>query len=437
MDSKVKITFWLYKARSNQKNLTPIYLRVRNNYEFFTKSTGLVAKESNWDKKIMRVRGTNPEAESINSQLDGLKHKILQITNELTIKGKPFSVEMIKKRLEGREEHQITLMKVYDQHLKMMKRLKGKGKEYQQATIIKYTNTRLRLSQYLKLKFRRGDIFLYELNYDFMRGFEIFLRERFDNSTTTCYKHYQRFTRVLNIAIQKGMLDRHPFPGYKIRMPKKKIEYLERDELDRIEETDFIVERLNVIRDIFVFCCYSGFAYAEVANLSPDDIITGMDGEKWMQIIRKKTKKPYQVPILPKASEILEKYKDHHLCIKKNRLLPVPSNVKYNAYLKEIANIAGVKRHLTTHMARKTFATTVLLANGINIGIVSRLLGHANVQVTLDAYGEYNDSLMLQQVSLIREKLIAKNEKYELYELEDNSVIDQIVKDVKWRERDN
>ena len=117
-----------------------------------------------------------------------------------------------------------------------------------------------------------------------------------------------------------------------------------------------------------------------------------MDGEKWMNIIRKKTNKPYQVPILPAAMEIMEKYRDHKLCIRKNRLLPVPSNVKYNSYLKEIADIAGVKKHLTTHIARKTFATTIMLSNGVNIGILSRLLGHANVQVTLDAYGEYNDS---------------------------------------------
>ena len=133
----------------------------------------------------MSVRGNNPDVDSINSQLEGLKHKILQITNELTIKGKSFTVEMIKKKLEGTEEHQMTLMRIYDQHLRVMKKLKGK--EYQQANIVKYANTRLRLSQYLKLKFKRSDVFLYELNYDFMRGFEIFLRDRFDNSTTTVY----------------------------------------------------------------------------------------------------------------------------------------------------------------------------------------------------------------------------------------------------------
>lgn len=197
------------------------------------------------------------------------------------------------------------------------------------------------------------------------------------------------------------------------------------------------MKRLNTIRDIFLFCIYSGFAYAECERVSPDDINTGADGKPWITIIRKKTKKPYSIPILPIAGEIIEKYKNHPLCIKKNRLLPVPSNVKYNAYLKEIAEIAGIKKHLQTHLARKTFATTILLQNGINIGIVSRLLGHANVQVTLDAYGEYNDSLMLQQVSMIREKLVAKSGKHEIYELDDNSATKEIVRDFTGREKDN
>jgi integrase/recombinase XerD len=406
MEHKVKIRFWLFASKTNAKNLIPIYIRVRNNYKFFSKSTGLAVKRTDWDQKANRVRGNSQQATAINSQLDSLKFKILQIVNELTMSGKPFDIEVVKKRLEGEEQQQMTLMKVYNSHLRLMRKLKGK--EYAHATIIKYTNTRDRLGQYLKYKFKRSDIFLHELNFDFMQGFEFFLRDRFDNSTTTCYKHYQRFTRVLNLAIQKGYLDRHPFPGYKIRMPKKQIVYLEQEELDRIGDTDFKVERLNVIRDIFVFCCYSGLAYAEVNKVSPDDIATGVDGEKWLNIFRQKTKKSYQVPILPKAMEIIEKYKDHPTCLKRNKLLPVPSNVKYNAYLKEIAQIADVKKHLTTHLARRTFSTTVMLSNGCNIGVLSKILGHASVQITLDAYGSYSDQLMVSQVGLIRKKLKQK-----------------------------
>lgn len=406
MDNKIKVSFWLYKAKKNQKNLVPIYLRVRNNYSYFTRSTGLFVKSQDWDKKAMRVRGMNEESISINSRLDGLRYKVIQIINQLTISGRPFEVEMIRKKLEGSEENQLTVMKVYNDHLKVMNKLKGK--EYTQPTIIKYTNTRLRLTQYLKYKYKRNDFFLYELNYDFMKGFEIFLRDRFNNSTTTVYKHYQRFSRILNVAMQKGFLDRHPFPTYKIRMPKKKIEYLTQDEIDRIVNTNFSIDRLNTIRDIFIFCCFSGLGYAEVEKLSNDDVTTGQDGEKWMNIIRKKTGKTYQVPILPIAMEIINRYRNHTNCIKKNRLLPVPSNVKYNAYLKEIADIAGVKTYLTTHIARKTFATTIMLANGVNIGVLSRLLGHASVQVTLDSYGTFHDQLMVSNVNMIRDKFPAR-----------------------------
>ncbi len=134
-----------------------------------------------------------------------------------------------------------------------------------------------------------------------------------------------------------------------------------------------------------------------------------MDGEKWLNIFRQKTQKQYQVPIFPKAMDIIIKYKDHPRCLKKKRLLPVPSNVKYNAYLKEIAHIADIHLNLTTHIARKTFATTVMLANGANIGVVSRLLGHSDVRITLEAYGTFQDQLMMADVGMIREKFISDN----------------------------
>lgn len=409
MENKIKITFWLYKAKINQHKLAPIYLRVRNDYKYFTKSTGHMVKVSNWDKKQMRVKASG-ESEIINSQLDSLQHKVVNIINQLTILGKPFDIEVIKKKLDGTEEQKMTLFNVYNQHLRLMRQLEGK--DYAQATIVKYTNTKTRLAQYIKYRFKRTDIFLHELNHDFMSGFEFYLKTKFDNSKATCYKHYQRFTRVINIAIQKGYIERHPFPTYKIKMPKKKIEYLTQVEIDRIANTDFKVERLNVIRDLFIFCCYSGLAYSEVSNLAPRDLTIGMDGEQWMSILRKKTNKHYQVPLLPQTLELIDKYKQHPTCIQKGRLLPVPSNVKFNAYLKEIGRIAKIQKNLTTHLCRKTFATTVMLANGVNIGILSKILGHASVQITLDAYGTFNDQLMLENMGMLRKKLKQNNDKY-------------------------
>ena len=405
MKGSVKVTFWINKSKKNSKNLAPVYLRVWFDYAHFSKATGISVRVQDWEKKIMRVRGNTLEVDSINTQLESLKIKVLQITNQLSLLGKPFNAHTIRQRLEGNEASQITLMRVCAEQIKEMERLRGK--DFAPATIIKYRNTVLRLKQFLKYKYKRNDIFLYELNYYFISEFDAFLRYKFDNSTTTVYKHYQRTTRIIRNAMHKGYLDKYPFENYKIRMPKKKIQYLTQEEIDRIERREYKVERLNVIRDIFIFCCYTGLAYAEVEALCPDNVTTGMDGEPWLSIHRKKTDKHYQVPLFPIALKLLEKYKNHPRCLKKDRCLPVPSNVKYNAYLKEIGDMAEIPKDkpLVSHLARKTFACTIGLANGMNIGVLSKILGHASIQVTLDSYATVIDSLMLQNVRDLKKKI--------------------------------
>lgn len=409
MNSNVKVTFWLNKSKKNSQNLVPVYLRVWCDYEHFSKATGIWVRIQDWDKKVMRVKGASLEVNTTNTQLDTIKIKVLQISNQLILLGKPFNVFTIRKVMEGNEASQITLMRVCGEQIKEMEKLRGK--DYAPSTIIKYKNTVLRLKQFIKYKYKRSDIFLYELNYYFMSEFEAFLKHKYENSTTTCYKHYQRLTRMIRNAMHKGYLDKYPFENYKIRQPKKKIQYLTQDEIDRIENKEFKLERLGVIRDIFIFCCYTGLAYAEVEALCPDNVTTGMDGEPWLNIHRKKTKKDYQIPLFDKALAIIEKYKNHPRCLKKDRCLPVPSNVKYNAYLKEIGDMAGIPKDkpLVSHLARKTFACTIGLANGMNIGVLSKILGHASIQVTLDSYATVIDSLMLQNVRDLKGKLAQGN----------------------------
>jgi integrase len=176
-------------------------------------------------------------------------------------------------------------------------------------------------------------------------------------------------------------------------------------------------------RDIFVFCIYTGLAYAEVESLTPENITQGMDGELWLNIHREKTKKDYQVPLFPKALEILDKYKNHPMCLKKGKCLAVPSNVKYNAYLKEIGDIAGIPKNkpLVTHLARKTFATTIALTNGMNIGVLSKILGHNSIKVTLDSYGTIIDELMFRNVKEMKEKLSSKKDKIIISEFKESS----------------
>lgn len=409
MESNIKVTLWLNTTKKNSQNQVPIYMRVWYNYEYFTKTAGIYIKATDWDKKAMRVKGVSDTVSSINNQLDAIKVKVFQIISQLSMTGKPFNIQTIKKYLDGNEASQVTLIRLMDEHLKEMQKLIGK--DYEKTTIVKYANTKLRLQQFLKLKYKRSDIFLYELNHSFVSEWVLYLKNKHGNSSTTCYKHFQRLTRVIKKAINYGYLEKYPFGDYKLRMQKKRIEYLSLEEVNKIEQNDYKVDRLNNIRDIFIFCCYSGMAYSEVESLTPENITQGMDGDLWLNIMRKKTKKHYQVPILPKAMEIIIKYKEHPLCVKKGRLLPVPSNVKYNAYLKEIADMAGIQQVLTTHLARKTFASTIMLANGVNIAVLSKILGHSNIQVTLDSYATVIDELLFKNVKDLKEKLSSPSDK--------------------------
>ena len=412
MENNIKITFWINRTKKNSKNLVPIYLRVAQNNDFFTRATGIRISAGDWDKKAMRIKGATQEVITTNATLDSIKVKVFQAVNQLNVSGKPYNIHTIQKVLDGNGISQLTVMRIYEEQLTEMKKLKGK--DFAPATIIKYKNTQLRLKQYMRNKFHRGDIYLYELNYQFMSGFEAFLKQKYNNSTNTCYKHYQRFTRVIHKAMHKGYIDKYPFENYKIRLQKKKIQYLTQEEINRIDQTDFKVERLNIIRDIFVFCIYTGLAFAEVESLTPENVTKGMDGELWLNIHRKKTKKDYQVPLLPRALEILEKYLTHPVSLRKGKCLPVPSNVKFNAYLKEIGDIAGIPKSkpLVTHLARKTFATTVALTNGMNIGVLSKILGHNSIKVTLDSYGTIIDELMLRNVKELKDKLSFSNKDF-------------------------
>lgn len=405
MESNFKISFWLNKPKTNSKKLIPIYLRIHHNYSCFVKATGIFIREKDWDKSKMHIKGASKEVKANNSKLDALKVKVLQIVNQLSVQGKPYNIHTIKDLLNGNAANQVSLMRICNEQLREMRKLRGK--DFANSTIQKYENTTQRLRQFIRYKYKRADMFLYELDYNFISGFIAFLKTKFDNNQNTCYKHYQRLSRMIHHAMNKGYLEKFPFQNFKIRMTKKKIQYLTQAEIESIQELKFPSARLEIIRDIFIFCCYSGLAFAEVESLSPEHLTTGMDGDKWLNIHRKKTHKDYQVPLLPKALEILDKYKDHPACLKRGRCLPVPSNVKYNAYLKEIAILAKIpqSKPLVSHLARRTFACTIALANGMNIGVLSKILGHSGIQVTLDSYATVIDQMMLNGVRDLKNKL--------------------------------
>lgn len=214
----------------------------------------------------------------------------------------------------------------------------------------------------------------------------------------------------MHICVRNGWLEKDPFVGFK--MAKKEVDrpFLSANELESIISKNFEIERLQQVRDIFLFCCFTGLPYVDVQKLTPGEIVTGHDGEKWVFTRREKTETPSRIPLLPQALAILDRYKDNRACIVKNKALPVPTNQKMNAYLKEIADICGIKKYLTTHLARPTFATTVTLTNGVPIETVSKMLGHRNLRTT-QHYAKILDLKVSEDMKALRQRMKGTSEK--------------------------
>jgi len=216
---------------------------------------------------------------------------------------------------------------------------------------------------------------------------------------STLNKAIQRFRRVVKYAISEDYLAKDPFILYKAKRVKKTVVFLTPDQLKKLEETNFKIKRIQQIKDMFVFCCYTGLGFKEMTELKKQNITTEFDGELWLNINRAKTNRSYKVPILPKAKEIMEQYNDES-----DYVFPSISNTHFNGYLKEIADVVGIEFNLTHHIARKTFASTVLLYNDVPMEIVSKLLGHSSMKVTQDSYG----NIVQKKVSHVMQKLINK-----------------------------
>jgi integrase len=406
MRNNVKVSFWLIKSKKNPNRQHPLYMKIFFQGKGIKVSTGHYVATPLWDKKKKKVKGSTHEAHAINESLASLRAQVIMVVNKLVLTGQPFNVHVIKDRLSGKENKNITLLHACDNYLNMMKSLTS---EYSKPTIIKYANTKLRLSEYMRSKYSRSDLYLYELDFEFIKDWEIFLKTKFNNSQVTCYKHFQRFTRIIRVSMQKGYLQKYPFDDYTIKLPRKEVQFLTTEEINKIDNLPLEIERLAVVRDMFIFSCYTGLAFMEASNLTKENLYIGNDGELWLRMVRQKTKKEFKLPLLPQAIKIIEKYRDHPISVRKNRLLPIGSNQKFNAYLQEIGDLCGIKRKLHHHLARKSFSVSIALANNVPVETLSRMLGHSSINVTLNAYASITDDKISEDFRNLKKNLAARN----------------------------
>tara|TARA_R110002051_G_scaffold83979_3_gene148841 strand:- start:186 stop:932 length:747 start_codon:yes stop_codon:yes gene_type:complete len=234
-------------------------------------------------------------------------------------------------------------------------------------------------------------------------GFEYYLKTTKNCSHNSAIKYVTNLKKIIRIAFDHDWITKNPFANWKARIKIIDRAFLSEEEIQAIIEKEFTIKRLDQVKDIFIFCCYTGLAYADVKKLCKDDVVIGIDGEKWIKTVRTKTSTRSNIPILPIAQKILDKYKEDPTVISNNVLLPVLSNQKTNAYLKEIADVCGISKNLTFHLARHTFATTVTLTNGVPIETVSKMLGHKSLKTT-QHYAKILDRKVSEDMKILRNK---------------------------------
>ena len=393
---KISILFLLQKNRLNQQNKCPIRCRVTYLKKRKIFSTGLFINPDDWDSSSQLAKPPNKH-NYLNTQLSLISQKINEAFLMLQILPDSFDVDDIYRKYKGEDSKvDMTLLGAYDLHNEKTKKLIGV--DFNELSWSRYIESRRKLAEFIKHNYNKADIKLKQLDLKFIMDLEYYWKTEKKLKQATIYRSMQRLKKIIQFSIAENYLQRDPFNLYKNKKYKTKIVYLTDDELKLLENHNFSQERLQKVKDLFVFCCYTGLAYQEMSNLNLYDLKIEFDGNVWIKIIRQKTNETISVPLLPKASQIIDKYKTEEC------LLPKISNQKFNSYMKEIAEVLGIQKKLTHHIARKTFATTVLLYNDVPMEIVSKLLGHSKMSVTQDSYGE----VVQKKVSIQMQKLKSK-----------------------------
>ena len=375
------ILIWINSSRAKD-NEAVLFARITVNQKRVNISLKRKVPINLWDKAKSKIKGNSQEARVINNYIDQTQSALFKAYQDLVTERKLITAEAIKARFFGTDQQYYSLQNIIDYHNTNFSHKLSK------ATLGLYVTTQTYLMEFVLKEYKTSDIYLRDLNYSFVVQFDNFLRgyklsrnkKRIGNNTII--KHIQRLRKMVTMAFHMEWIDRDPFVKYKPSFIKKEREFLSKEELESIENYSTDIERLDLVKDLFIFSSYTGIAYVDIMKLKKDNIILGIDGNKWIITKRQKTNTPVKVPILDQVQYLIDKYKNNLRAAVTNTLFPSLSNQKLNSYLKEIADACKIKKNLTFHMARHTFATTVTLTNGVPIETVSKILGHTKIATT-------------------------------------------------------
>ena len=389
--SSFSILFFIRESKARKSGKAPIELMITVNGERCPLSTGKQVPIDKWDKTKQQVKGKDEEAQSLNNYLKAIKAKLYQKEAELLDRGFIITAELLRDAYFDKVESlkEKSLFEVFEEHNKEQEKLVGNGVSKATYWISVYT-VRL-LKEFVQQKYKREDLYLRELNLNFIQSFHTFLRIDKGMAQNSSTKHLKLLKKIVNLAVANSYMTTNPFITYKIEREPVEIDFLDEEELRKIINFDTPLPRLERAKDMFLFGCFTGLSYIDIKTLAPEHFEKDNTGRIWIKKRRVKTGVLSRIPLLPIAKLILDKYKGGE------KLLPIQDPADINKYLKDIAILCDIKKRITFHTSRHTFASTVTLANNISLEVVSKMLGHTNTRMT-NHYAKLIDKCIGEQM---------------------------------------
>lgn len=401
-----RVLFFLKKTRLLKNGEASVCMRITVNGTRVENNIRKSIDPALWSQAKETARGKSRRACDLNTYIEEARIKLYQIFCELEQQNRSVTAHLLQELFFGQKkpEEVRTLLGTMQEHNDQCRALVGT--DYALITVRRYESCRRYLAELIRQRYGKEDLPLAEVNGELVRAFAFYLKTEKGCQQNTVIRYMKCLKKITNLARANDWMAKDPFLG--IRFHEKEVvrEFLTMDELQTIYRKEFPLERLTLVRDVFIFAAFTGLAFIDVQQLAPEHIVRDNNGNLWIRKPRQKTKNMCNIPLLDIPQEILHKYADHPTCRKKGVLLPVPCNQKMNSYLKEIADICMIRKNLTTHCARHSYATSVCLANGVSLENVAKMLGHSNIKMT-QHYARVLDSSILRDMMQV-ERAISK-----------------------------
>lgn len=404
----MNILFFILKTKLLKNGEAPILMRVTINEQYDEVRIQRSVTPKNWNAAKGNSKGRDRASLELNSYIATLCTQAYEKHKELAMESALITPKPLLKRVFGKDVEIRTVLATLKEEIASMEKVVGI--DYSPVTINRYRNVHQKLAVSISRYYDKEDITFHELSPDFIQAFDIYLKTEERLCRNTIVRYMKCFKKITNMAIAKEWMRKDPFYGYRMEQDETDPVFLSCHELQTVMNRHFDIPRLELVKDIFVFSCFTGLAFADVSTLKPEHLEQDNHGDWWIRKgrikleRRRKSSSIANIPLLPVPLAIIRKYESDPLCLKKGTCLPVVCNQKANSYLKEIADFCGIKKKLTTHAARHTFATTVTLANDVPLQEVSAMLGHASTRMT-QHYARVMDKSLKYNMNIVKSKM--------------------------------